>query len=150
MKNLKSIISRSLISAPIGVTIGLIFALIFCQVNNLPQFTPSTENFVSLFANPVQATFVSMIIWALMGAIYGGSSVIFEQERWSITRQTFSHFLITYILVTPLSILAGMPFNLTIFLGYTLNYCVVYLIIWLATMFFSRRMAEQLNEKIPK
>ena len=108
MKNLKSIISRSLISAPIGVTIGLIFALIFCQVNNMPQFTPSTENFVT-----------SMIIWALMGAIYGGSTVIFEQERWSITRQTFSHFLITYMLVTPLSILAGMPFNLTIFWGYT-------------------------------
>ena len=98
----------------------------------------------------MQATFVSMIIWALMGTIYGGSTVIFEQERWSIIRQTFSHFLITYILVTPLSILAGMPFNLTIFWGYTLNYCVVYFIIWLATMFFSRRMVEQLNEKIPK
>ncbi|MBA1394262.1 DUF3021 domain-containing protein, partial [Lactobacillus sp. XV13L] len=113
MKNFKDIITRSLMSAPIGVTIGLAIAIIYSLASHSEHVQPSTEQFIRQFATPVQAFLASMFLWALIGMLYGGSSVCFVQERWSITRQTVTHFFITYISYTLLAIIAGwMPLSL--------------------------------------
>ncbi|BDR60339.1 DUF3021 domain-containing protein [Lactobacillus xylocopicola] len=151
MKNIKAIIIRVLISAPIGVTIGLLLAISYSFAVHSTQFWPSTPQFVSQFANPVQATLAAMSLWALIGAIYGGSSTCFDQEKWSINKQTLTHFLITYILQMPIFVLAGwMPGNFPTLIGFTLGYSIIYVSIGITSKVFARKTIDQLNKKISK
>jgi hypothetical protein len=146
---MKRLIERILQGIPQGVLIGFSIALVFSFIYRVDHFVPSSPDFVAQFSSNTVATFISALLWAAMGGVFSGASLIFEKETWSITRQTIWHFIITYLGFTPLAVLAGwFPWNLPWLGGFTLIFIAMYILQWIIYMFVARRQIEQLNHLV--
>ncbi|RMC25053.1 MULTISPECIES: DUF3021 domain-containing protein [unclassified Lactobacillus] len=137
----KKIFKLALWSAPIGVNIGILSYLIFS-----PSFNPfsSLSNFEHFFQNSVSVNLVDLFIWALIGIIFGCSSLIYQVETWSITKQTLVHFCITYSSLSIMSIFA----NWYKLLDFTINFCIIYLIVWSVSIIRAKMTVRSLNRKL--
>ncbi|MCP9311975.1 DUF3021 domain-containing protein [Liquorilactobacillus satsumensis] len=146
---MKKIIKYTLVGIPTGVFIGFMIALIFSFIYRTNNFVPSAPTFVSYFSSNTMATAVSALLWAGMGTVFSVSSLIFEKERWSVTRQTTIHFCVSYVGFTPLAILAGwFPLNAAWLGGYTLIFSGVYLIMWCVFMLAAKNAIFELNQLV--
>lgn len=142
----KKILKLALWSAPIGVNIGIFSYLIFS-----PSFNPfsSLSNFERFFQHSVSVNLVDLFIWALIGIIFGCSSLIYQIETWSITKQTLVHFCITYFLLIILSILVNEhKWNWYYLLDFTIDFCIIYLIVWSVSLIRAKMFVKSLNRKL--
>ncbi|MDF7638087.1 DUF3021 domain-containing protein [Lactobacillus sp. ESL0791] len=149
MKNSKKILVQGAAAMPIGVTVGIIIALFFDLLYKLPDFYPSSPRFTSHFPSLTVATLVAAVLWALMGFVFGATAIIFDQEKWSITKQTVIHFLVTFICFTALAILAGwFPLNAEWLTFYTIIFIIIYVIMWSISMKSAKRKIAKINQAI--
>ncbi|WP_311407436.1 DUF3021 domain-containing protein [Liquorilactobacillus uvarum] len=146
-KILKIVIS----GIPVGITIGLLISLFFSYVYGLENYFPSAPRFIERFERPLNALAISIVLWALIGILFSVSSLIFEKENWSITRQTITHFLVTFGGFTPLAILSGwFPLQWGVFIFFTIIFIIIYIIMWLVSMTSARRDIEKINRNLKK
>ncbi|BDR57827.1 DUF3021 domain-containing protein [Xylocopilactobacillus apicola] len=142
---MKRIIKSSLA----GVAVGFLIALLFSWVNSGGKFLASKPQFNARFSSNLTAVTVSAGIWALMGAIFGASYLIFEQEKWSITRQTVIHFLVTIVFFLPLAIFAGwFPFTAGGIISAVVEFVIIYSLIWWWQMERAKKKIKMLNDAI--
>ncbi|MTV82259.1 DUF3021 domain-containing protein [Secundilactobacillus folii] len=145
------VIQVSLIGGLIGILIGFLLALISSVLNQSPVFLPSTPTFVAQYQNNLTATLVSVGLWALMGIVFSAtSSIIFAIDRWSITHQTVIHFLITYVLFTPLAVTAGWFPVKYYLISYSIEFLIIYFITWLVSMQIAKATVRKLNRLVSK
>ena len=132
--------------AGIGIVVGYLMALIFSWVFGSSSFYASRPGVVDSFNNSLTAATVSTGLWALIGLVFGFGGLIFDQEQWSITKQTVIHLLVTYVTFTPLAILCGwFPLNLGWIGIYTLIFIAVYVAIWSSEFQATKREIRRLN-----
>lgn len=127
-----------------GVLIGMALSIFFSYLSGTGNYYPSSSLFMVQFATPLDALVVSIVLWALMGILFGFGAMIFEIKKWSTLKQTVVNFLVYYLIFSPLAILAGW-FSLTLmnFLAFTVIFVVVYAICWLVTWFFGSNRSSQ-------
>ncbi|RHW53396.1 hypothetical protein DS834_00190 [Lactobacillus bombicola] len=145
----KKILKLALWSAPIGVNIGIFSYLIFN-----PSFNPfsSLSNFERFFQHSVSVNLVDLFIWALIGIIFGCSSLIYQVETWSITKQTLVHFCITYFSLSIINIFANVnKFSWAKYydlFDFTIDFCIIYLIVWSVSIIRAKMTVRSLNRKL--
>lgn len=148
---MKKILNLSLSGVSLGICIGFLFALSFSLSYQTSYFMPSTPEFVNHFSSNTLATAASALLWACMGILSSVSPLVFRIEKWSITRQTIVHFVITFVFFTPLAILAGwFPLNIFWLISYTLIFLVIYVVMWLIFMRRAKREISDLNQLLFK
>ena len=146
---MKKICARSLIGFPLGISYGLFFSLIFSYLYKLDNYIPAPPNFIESFQRPLNAMLVSVIIWGLIGVVFSSTSIIFTDTDWSITKMTILHFILSYVLFVPLSILAcWYPLSLKGILIFTIYYAIIYVIIWFLAMAKAKNDLKQINKKL--
>ncbi|BDR57387.1 DUF3021 domain-containing protein [Xylocopilactobacillus apis] len=146
---MKKILKYSFIGSIVGVAAGFLIALLFSWVNSGGKFLPSKPQFNARFSSNLIAVTVSAGIWALMGALFGASYLIFEQENWSITRQTFTHFLVTIVFFLPLAIFADwFSFTAGGIISAVIEFVIIYALIWWWQMERAKRQIKMLNDVI--
>ena len=85
----------------------------------------------------------------LVGAVFAGSSVIWEVETWSLFRATATHFCIVTPLFWIVSLLLGWcSLNLWGMLLYLGIFLCIYLSIWLSQYSVYRRKIRKINQKL--
>ncbi|ANZ60681.1 hypothetical protein AYR62_13850 [Secundilactobacillus paracollinoides] len=144
----RTILSRVIIGVVVGVFIGFMIAMGISLAYRAPIFMPSSTSFVNHFSSSLMATAASIGLWALMGIVFAVGALVFEVERWSITRQTVTNFIITYVLFTPLAVLAGwFPISplWSWLLSFTIEFIVIYVIMWVTSMRVARASVRRLN-----
>lgn len=118
-------------SVGIGILMGLLISL-FCNYavgNHLYQ--PSGAQFMNHFAQPLNAVLVSVLLWSLMGLVFGGGSLIFDIPHWSLAKQTVVNFFIYYCGFTPLALCAGwFPLSWVHWGIFTLLFILAYGLAW--------------------
>ena len=87
----KKVILRSLIGAPIGLSISFIITLIISVIINKGEYYPVVPQLTALCGNELNAVVIQTICSLLYGAAFGGASVIWEIENWSLLKQTVIH-----------------------------------------------------------
>ncbi|HAT54351.1 MAG TPA: DUF3021 domain-containing protein [Lactobacillus sp.] len=146
---MKKIVHYLTQGATIGIAVGFLISLVFSFIYQSKDYAPSAPIFMAHFSSSTIATAVSGLLWALIGCVFGVSSLVFEQDQWSITKQTVVHFLITYIGFTPLAILCGwFPLNFFWLLFFTITFIIIYVIIWAISMISARREIQAFNAKL--
>ncbi|MBT9672084.1 DUF3021 family protein [Secundilactobacillus kimchicus] len=151
MKNFKRRLLQLTFGAFSGIGIGFLTALTFSTVFKAANFLPSAPQFVSHFATHLQAIWASTFIWATIGLLFSGTALIFEIESWSSLKQTIVHFLISYLLFTPLAIWAGwFPVNSLWLLLYTLIFVLIYVFFWIIFSQSIKAQVQQINQLISK
>ena len=128
----KQILLRSALGFPLGVCISngilLIFAVCF------GEYFPCAPDCTARFGSEVAGAAVQFFLSGLVGAVFAGSSVIWEVESWSLLRATATHFCITTPTFWVVSLLLGWcGLNLWGALSYLGIFLAIYVSIWLRT-----------------
>ncbi len=94
--------------------------------------------------NELQIMLISVIIWALIGVSFSFGELIFSSSRKSLLFKTSLHFSLMFIIMLPLSILAGwFPLKLSAVLFFIIIFTVIYFIIWTIE---TKRNQNDINE----
>lgn len=148
---MKILIKRSVQGIQTGIVIGLLMSLIFSYLNHANSYFVSSPQFYNNFAKPLTAVLTSVILWALMGLVFGLGAAVFTLEKWSLLKRTIVHFVISYFGFTPLAIFAGwFPLNPYYLVSFTVTFILVYVIIWLVEINIVRKQINQINRSIKK
>ena len=132
----------------IGVLIGLAISLVFNYLNGSTTYYPSSPIFVNQFAHPLNSVPVSVILWMLIGCVFGFGSLIFEFKNWSLLKKTIINFCAYYAGFAPLAILCGwFPLTWINFAIFTLIFIVIFVIIWLLNWYSIKKRFAQLISK---
>lgn len=145
----KKILFRSIIGAPVGITISLIITIIISLCTGHGDFYPAPHELIEWLGSPVTAVIVQTICAGFMGAIFGGASVIWDMENWSLLKQTLVHFAVISLSSFPLAyILNWLPHYLYGALGYIGAFLSTYIIIWLSIYFSTKSKIKKMNEQL--
>ncbi|HEL1618357.1 TPA: DUF3021 domain-containing protein [Streptococcus suis] len=144
---------KYILSASLGVTIGTIISIItsavFGQGAYLPlnPFSTMGAYYLSNF-NQVTVMLICVLIWAAIGLLFQLADKIFEQD-WSLLRMTATHFCITALGFTPLSILAGwFPLNLASLLFFWFIFVLVYALLFFLNYRKMERQIQDINGRL--
>ena len=92
---------------------------------------------------------VSVILWALMGLVFGFGSFVFAIRKWPLLKKTIINFIIYYIGFTPLAFLAGwFPLNIVNFMIFTGIFILIYITIWFIRSYTIGKEIREINNKI--
>lgn len=124
---MKKIVNYFLIGVGWGSFIYLVNLLIF-------NFTPSWSS--------------SFVTWVASG-LMGLAALIYEHPKWTDAKKTTLHILIIYgLVIAMLFINHWVPFELSYFLGVSLEFLVIYLIIALFFAWQNRDATRKINQKL--
>lgn len=148
---MKRIFAYTVSFSAIGVLIGLIISLFFNYLNGASTYYPSAPTFVSQFNRPLNSVTASIVLWMLIGILFGFGSLIFDIKKWSLIKKTIINFCVYYLGFVPLAIMCGWfplsAINLAIF---TLIFIVIYAIIWFYSWYQLRKEIAAVNNKVKK
>ncbi len=145
----KKIILRSLVGVPIGVFISVIVAVFISYSIGDGSFHYVSYNLIHDCGNEINAVFWQFIMVIFYGAIWGGASVVWEMEEWSILKQSMVHFLVTVLSTLIVAFtLNWFERNVTAFLIYLAIFFVIYIVIWLFWYFSMKSKINMLNDKL--
>lgn len=119
------------------------------------EYFPAPHELTDWCGNATVAVIVQMICSLFVGAVCGGSSVIWEIEKWSLLKQTLVHFAIISVPFFGVGYLMNwLPHYIYGALGYVGGFVLVYLIMW-CSIYFSikskiKKMNRQLREMQPQ
>ncbi|HFI0667702.1 TPA: DUF3021 domain-containing protein [Streptococcus suis] len=141
---------KYILSASLGVTIGSLISIIMAGFFGEGYYFPVNPHstmgayYLSNF-NQVTVMFICVLIWAAIGILFQLAEKIFEQD-WSLLRMTATHFCITALGFTPLSILAGwFPVKLGALLFFWLIFVLVYALLFFLNYRKMERYIKDIN-----
>lgn len=145
----KKIVLRSLIGAPIGLTISFIMTLIISAIINKGEYYPVQPQLTALCGSELNAVMIQTVCSLIYGAAFGGASVIWEVEGWSLLKQTVMHCLVVSTSSFPIAYcMYWMPHNLLGIAIYILIFFVIYFCIWLGLYFAMKKRIREFNNKV--
>lgn len=149
MKSLKRFIYHLYMFATEGIFIGLVISIICNYLSRNSTYLPSDPSFTSKFSNSLDAFTVSVILWAVTGALFGFGSFIFSISQWSVLKKTIVNFFAYYLGFVPLALLAGwVPLNLINLSKFTVVFILIYIIIWYCSYHKAVKDVKSINQKI--
>ena len=119
----------------IGFALGLpVSAGIFCLTHS------------GAFPGDMAPLVLSMLSGALFGAVVMAATVVYEIDRWSLTRATLTHLLVALGGMYLLGLVQGwLALTLTGFVAPTLCFVTVYAVIWLIQGLSLRDKIRRMN-----
>lgn len=81
MKSIKKIIHYIIRFSVEGTFIGLVASIFLNYSSKSSAYYPSNPSFTTKFATPLDAMTVSVILWALMGLLFGFGSLVFSIKK---------------------------------------------------------------------
>jgi hypothetical protein len=101
------------------------------------------------FSSSSLALGVSSVLIGVISAVFSGSSVVFEIEKWSFLKQGLIHFLITTIVWLPISIfLWGLMVYQQAILNVFISFTATYAITWGIQYALCRKSIHEINQKL--
>lgn len=141
---LKKALLRGLIGIPIGVYINVtVMLMISLSLGKVVNYRTAFSD------SPLSAFLINYIISILVGFTFAFGSAIFEVERWSITKQTFLHFVLITSVFIPSAVIGKWTqpefFSISIYIGL---FVILYVLIWLIQYNFWKKRIEKINERL--
>ena len=134
----KKVLFRSLFGLLFGVALGQLIAIVISAVKGDGSFYAVIPELVNDFGGEQSAVIVQTILLGVSGAIVGAASVIWELDRWSLTKQTGAHFCLFAI---PFTIVAGVAASVIVLV-------VIYAAIWCGAYFSAKRKIRKINDQL--
>lgn len=146
---MKEILKRAFLGIAISLAISQVISLIVSLCIHNGNYYPYYPILERKYGSPLGAICVQTLVDIGYGLIFGLSTFIFEKDRWSLTRQTLTHFF----LITSSCLLGGWisywyPHTLSGFLFGFSEYVVTYFIIWFCIYQNYKKQIQKINESI--
>lgn len=145
----KKILLRSFTGAPIGVTISYIITVIVSLCIGDGNYYVAQPQLVTELGGEMNAVLAQIICSLIFGAAYGGGSVIWEMESWSLLKMTVAHLILISVSTFPISyVMHWLPHNFWGIIIYCAIFFSIYAGIWFAQYFSIKKNIQRLNEEI--
>lgn len=145
----RTIIIRSLLGAPIGLTISYLIPVFISLAMGDGNYYPIVPELAEICGNEINAVLLQTVCSLLVGTVFGGASAIWQMEEWSLMRMTLTHLVICSAAMFPIAyFMQWMPHNLGGFLRYFGIFFGIYFCIWMSQYFPMKRKIEMINQKV--
>lgn len=145
----KQILSRGLLGALIGSFIAQTILLIISLVWGKGHYLFVTPELATQFGSELTAVLVQHLLSLLMGAVIGASSLIWEIDTWSTTKQTVIHFLILSGIMLPIAYVNyWMRHTISGILSYFLIFIGIYIILWVIMTKYWANQIKSINTQL--
>ncbi len=116
---------------------------------NKGEYYPVVPQLTALCGNELNAVVIQTICSLIYGAAFGGASVIWETDNWSLLKQTVLHFLVITISLFPIAyFMYWMPHSFLGIVGYIAIFFLIYFSIWIAQYFAMKKRIQAFNDKV--
>lgn len=145
----KKVLTRCLCGAPLGLTISTAIAILISLCLGDGQFYAVPLELIADCGSELAAVIVQTLCSLLYGAAWAGASVIWETERWSLTRQTVTHLLVCSLATFPTAyFLRWTERSAAGVLSYFGIFLSVYAAVWIGQYVGMRQRVKALNAKM--
>lgn len=145
----KKILLSSLIGAPIGLTISYIITVIISISIGDGSYYPVVPEFADACGSEINAVVIQALCSLLYGASWGGASVIWNMQEWSLLRMSVTHLAVSSVFSFPIAyVMHWMPHNVKGILIYFAIFIAIYAVIWLSQYASIKKKIEQLNKQV--
>lgn len=145
----KNIISRGLIGFPLGVFICITITIGISIASGTSNYLSVTPELTEQIGSELNAFILQYLLSGILGSALSIGSLIWEAEKWSLAKQTISHFLLTSTVLFTISyICKWVDRTLIAAFMYFLVFAGVYFIIWLFQYSFLKRKITRMNNKL--
>ena len=145
----KKVLFRSLFGLLSGVALGQLIAIVISAVKGDGSFHAVIPELVNDFGGEQSAVIVQTILLGVVGAVVGAASVIWELDRWSLTKQTGAHFCLFAIPFTLVAYaLYWVPRSVGGVVAWVCVLVVIYAVIWCGAYFSTKRKIQKINDQL--
>ena len=146
----KNLLLRCLVGAPVGVVVSSVITIIFSLCLGQGEYFPAPHELIDWCGgNATAAVAVQLICSLVVGAVCGGSSVIWGIEKWSLLKQTLIHFSVIAVPFFGIGyVMNWLPHHIYGALCYVGGFILVYLIMWLSIYFSIKVKNKKMNKQL--
>ena len=145
----KKIITRLLLGVPTGIALGHVISIVMSWGWGDGAYCPCMPQSAAQAGSEIGAVALQAALCGLIGAGFSAGSLIWEVERWSLVRQTITHFLLSSLIMLPIAYFTyWMEHSLWGFLRYFGIFTGIFAGIWLSQYLSIRRQVAKMNEKL--
>ena len=127
------LLKRCLIGAPLGLAISTMITIAISLIIGDGRFYAVVPDLITDCGSEINAVLLQAVCSLLYGAAWAGASLIWEQEQWSLLRQSVTHLVICSLATFPIAYLMHWikhsVFGGVLYFGI---FFVIYLVIWLS------------------
>lgn len=146
---MKKIIARTLLGAPIGITIGYLITVVISVTMGGGEYYPCVPGFADTVGSEINAVVIQTLLCAVMGGGFGAASLIWEEESWSIARQTGTAFAAYSLLMLPAAYIAQwMEHSVAGVLSYFGIFAASFVFVWLVQFAAWKIRINKINSRI--
>ena len=145
----KQTLLRIILGAPIGITISYFITIFISLTVTDGNYYPVVPALAESMGSELNAVLIQALLSALYGAVWGGLSIIWQLEHWSLLRMTATHFAIATLRTFPIAyFMQWTPHSLKGILSYFALFFAIYLAIWLSQYYTIKKRLKELNQKV--
>ncbi len=147
----KKIMLTCLIGALAGHFISSVITMTISLFAGDGQFYPVVPELIKACGSEINAVWIQFMCSCLYGAAWAGASFLWKIERWSLLRQTATHFLLCTTATFPIAyFMYWMPHSIGGILSYYALFLAIYWGIWTAEYSCMKREIGRMNERLDK
>lgn len=144
-----SVLKRGILGIPLGITISYLISIVISLIWGQGYYAACVPELVEMMGNEIRAVVVQVVLSGFLGAVFGGASVIWEAEHWSIVKQTGIYFLIVAAAMLPVAYLTHwMEHSFRGILVYFGIFAAIFALVWLIQYARGRYMVTKMNQKL--
>ena len=147
----KEIVTRGIIGCLGGITICYLIPIVSSLLYGDGNFYPVVPTLIETFGNEINAVIIQFLMGGVVGSCFGLGSLIWENDNWSILKQTILHLLMSSVVMFPAAYfmqwmehsIRGIAIYVGIFMG-------IYVMIWFSSYMIWWGRIRRLNREIEK
>ncbi len=145
----KKIILRGILGFPVGIAIGYLITIFISLVLANGYYSPCVPELITVMGNEINAVILQALLCGLLGAGFAASSVIWETENWSITKQTGIYFIIISVIMLPIAyFLYWMEHSFIGFLSYFGIFLLIFAFFWIIQFIIGKHNVNKMNKNL--
>lgn len=147
----KTIVCRSLLGLPMGIAISYSITVMISALLADGNYYPVVPELAAKTTSELDAVLIQLLCSAVYGAVFGGASVIWEAESWSLLRMTLTHLTVISISSLPIAwFLEWMPHTALGVVIYFAIFYGIYAIVWLSQYSVMKKRVRQMNAQLDR
>ncbi|MEE1219752.1 MAG: DUF3021 domain-containing protein [Ruminococcus sp.] len=145
----KEILKRCALGAVFGIALSQVIAIFISLCIADGSFYAVVPSLAERINSEIGAAIIQTVCSILYGAMFGGMSIIWELDNWSILKQTVVHFLVVSVVTMPIAyITEWMNHSALGVIIYFAIFAVIYAFIWFGQYMAIKTRINEVNKKV--
>ena len=147
----KTMIKRSVIGFPIGIAVGYLITIVISLCWAKGFYSPCVPQLISVMGNEINAVILQTLLCGLLGTGAAAGSVVWENEHWSIVKQTGIYFLLLSAFMMPVAYFNyWMEHSVRGFVSYFGIFLLIFVMIWIIQFIIGKNNVYKMNTNLYK